>query len=786
MFKYILLIFFAVSSVSAAELRLLPTPKKLKTNGRFAVNNFSFTLRTKWNVLSPAQEKLFADTLYTRLKWKKNSNNGFEIILAKSNVKNNSKEYYELDITPKNIRISAGTAEGLFRGISRFLSLTVTQAIRLENNKITLPVLSIKDHPDNEERIFQINLRQVYAHTPKAQMFETAYLLIDRAAEMQFNHVMLMIGGSMKLDGHPEINPHGPVWSKEDIRKLVKRVHTRGMKCGPLINSIGHAAAGPYICPIYDKTGKKVIGIDVTNPAFDKLFFRYIDELAALFPGAEYFGIGTDEFHKVMKEIEKRSGKKCEEYYPEYVNKVNRHLKKKGLKTMIYHDMLGPGGRYKWPVETLNGPKGAMEMLQKFDKDVIVGYWNYFHAYDYPFVKDLRNAGFPIWFTGWYGEHCLGALFRLGNKFKAPLFTTHWSAIPAKNEFVHGSEFSWNVNSKLTQDDFNDLNNLLFYGRMSHIRPETMESIPLSGGIPLSAEQKRKLETYFKGSVARSNGLTLDFSAARSFGKMKKLQQYPLNSVEQLHKQGKLKNCVFYTSNSFVQRVPGSKSGVNEERNKQKTIFYTSSFGKTTGTNNRGVEFSVDKNGRVLELSGNCYGRSGDEKGNMTIPEGGMVISWHEAQPNFFYRSNTFYQRLRKNDRLFLARRSSRGLTRNVISGKFPTPRRNAVLWLTAAAPAEPARLLKVTFFLDNGKKQEMIINGNDFIAAPNTLLKRPLFNTYLPFAMRGKLFPVLAVEFNADAGEKISAVSVQAATSALECGASVLGATAFDEKEVK
>ena len=311
-----------------------------------------------------------------------------------------------------------------------------------------------------------------------------------------------------------------------------------------------------------------------------------------------------------------------------------------------------------------------------------------------------------------------------------------------------------------------------------------MEQVPLTGGIPFFEEHKKKLEKHFKGSSARSNGLILDFSSARSFGKMKKLQQYSLDSAALLHKQGKLKNCVLYTPNTFVQRVLGAKVGVNEERNKQKTIFYTSSFGKSTRTNNRGVEFSADKNGIVKELSGNCYGRSGDEKGNMTIPEGGTVISWNEAQPCFFYRSNTFYQRLRKGDQLFLAHRSFQAMTQNIISGKLKTPRSNAVIWLTAAAPAEPARLLKVTFFLNNGKKQEMIINGNDFIAAPNVLLKRPVFNTYLPFAMRGKLFPVLAVEFNTNGREKISGISVQAATSALECGAAVLGATAFDEKK--
>ena len=101
------------------------------------------------------------------------------------------------------------------RGLSRLLAMTLTPLFEVTEKGLVLPILSIQDHPDNSLRIFQINLRQVYAHTPPQLMLETAFLLIDRAAEMQFNCVMLMIGGSMKLDGHPEINPPGPVWSKE-------------------------------------------------------------------------------------------------------------------------------------------------------------------------------------------------------------------------------------------------------------------------------------------------------------------------------------------------------------------------------------------------------------------------------------------------------------------------------------------------------------------------------------------------------------------------------------------
>ena len=48
-------------------------------------------------------------------------------------------------------------------------------------------------------------------------------------------------------------------------------------------------------------------------------------------------------------------------------------------------------------------------------------------------------------------------------------------------------------------------------------------------------------------------------------------------------------------------------------------------------------------------------------------------------------------------------------------------------------------------------------------------------------------LFPILAVEYcHPEKEVKVTSVSVQAATSALESGASVLAITSFDEKEEK
>ena len=794
MFRYLLLFICFISFTLKADIKqyLLPTPKEVKVAGNVFIKSKDFTVVNKFgSALKAEQIALFSQTLSKRLNWQEKSNSKFAIILQKKSFPGKVNEYYHLEISNNHITISSSHIDGIFRGISRLLSITATQICKLEDNGLSLPKLLIKDYPDNQLRIFQVNLRQVYAKTPKNLMMETAFMLIDKAAEMQFNCVMLMIGGNMKLEGHPEINPHGPLWTKNEIKQLVDRCKLRGVATGPMINSIGHAAAGPYVCPIYDKDGKKVLGINVTDPKFDALFFRYVDELAQLFPKGSYFSIGTDEFHRVLKEIERLSGKKCEEYYPEYVNKVNRHLKKFKMHTVIYHDMLGPGGRYKWPIETLNGPKGAMEMLKKFDKDVIVAYWNYFHAYDYPFIKDLVAAGFKtIWFTGWYGQHGIKTLYNVGNKLKSPLFTTQWSAIPAKNEFVHGAEFSWNVNSPKTQDDFNDINNWLFYNRKDgQLYNSEFEIAPLTGGIPLYKDYKEKLLKRFGNQTKLfANGIPIDLAKGRNFTSIRNVEELSWDKVEELQKSNKLKNYTFYTPNTIVKRVIGSKSGVNVKREKQKVIFYTPKIGQSTNTNNRGVEFSINKEGKVLDLSGNCYGKSGDEKGNMTIPKDGLVVSWHEAQPCFFFRSYSFYQTLKKNDKLILGKRSNLGATRQIIKGSFSKPKKGAVVFISAVKPLDPARILRINFNLSNGKSQVVNVLGTEFISAPNILLDNPKWNTYLPFSMvRYGLFPILAIELQQKDNEpKITNVSIQATSAALEAGVSILGITGFDRKNVK
>ncbi len=63
-------------------------------------------------------------------------------------------------------------------------------------------------------------------------------------------------------------------------------------------------------------------------------------------------------------------------------------------------------------------------------------------------------------------------------------------------------------------------------------------------------------------------------------------------------------------------------SGINVARGEGQLILYTSSYGATTNTNEWGVEAVVGRDNRVTEVGGN----------NVQIPEGGFVLSGHDAE----------------------------------------------------------------------------------------------------------------------------------------------------------
>ena len=771
---------------------LIPTPKILKRTDAVPFKGSEYLLKVHADL---KKEKVmeFRRFLKEKMNWKSGKAGKIRIEIKKTETVHANPEYYTLDIRENHILITASGEPGIMRGLARLRAILSTPLAEIRSDGTAiLPGLSIKDYPDIRIRGFMIG-NFIGSGSTRNDVHEYVKLMIDQAAALQYNYLFFLVGGRLKSLKHPEINRPDYLFSREELNEFVRMAEDRGMIACPMINSIGHVNSAPRISPVYHTdpaTGmKKEVGMNVCAPEFWDIYSEYIDELRIIFRNPPYFSIGTDEFDRNLREIEKACGKPCSEFYPEFVNRVNRFLKPHGVRTMIYHDMLGPAGRHKWPEETLGGPRDAMEMMKKFDKDVNVVYWNYFHSHTYPFLKDLADAGFrKIWCATWFGVEPVKALYRRAYEGNMAILATHWAGPPTSNVFVHGSEYSWNIAEKSPKNicDFVDLNEFFFYGRDSKLPVKKPEFVRLTGGTPPPKEFLQAVGKRFGGEQSAAYGVPVKFSAMRVLApadwKLPEISR-PWNLAE-IEANGGLKNLWMYSDSSVIARSPGQNVFRNRERQKGCFVFYDSSFGKSTGTDRRGAEFSTDSMGKILTLSGNSRYRTGDETGNMPIPENGFVFSMAGAQPCFYtYRGYGFFPMLREGDVLHLRRRMKSAPKVSPVVGKLNPALRNVAVFLTVMRPVS-SLLGRVRLNFADGGSRTLPLYSDIFLTAQ---FRRGFvdYRRWIAWSMvRYGLKPVVALEWTAETiPSPLKSVAVFVEPEGVAAGLTVLGITQYENK---
>lgn len=784
----------AVCGEPAPESWFIPMPKTLKRTKAVSFKGSEYRLIDHAGV---APEKLaeFRRFLKEKMNWVSGETGNIRIETGYLEKPHPNPEYYTLDIRENHIRIAASGESGIMRGLSRIRAVLSTPLTEIrQDGTAILPGLSIKDYPDIKIRGFMIG-NFIGPRSSRDDVHEYVKLMIDQAAALQYNHLFFLVGGRLRSEKHPEINRPDYLFSRKELSEFVRMAESRGMTACPMINSIGHVSSAPRISPVYHtdlKTGvRKEIGMNVCAPEFWKIYSEYVDELRVIFRNPPYFSIGTDEFDRNLKEIEKACGKPCSEFYPEFVNRVNRFLKPHGIQTMIYHDMLGPGGRHKWPEETLGGPRDAMEMLKKFDKDVNVVYWNYFHSNTYPFLQDLIEAGFEkLWCAVWFGAEPVKALCRRAYAGNMAVLATHWAGSPTANVFVHGSEYSWNIAEESPKNiyDFEDLNEFFFYGRNSKLPVGKAEFVKLTGGMAPPEDFRQAVEKRFSGDYAIAYGVPVKFSGMRVLAPVNwKLPEItkPWNFAE-IEADGGLRNLWMYSDSSVAARSLGQNVSRNRKRERGSFIIYDSSFGKSTGTDRRGAEFSTDSKGKILSLSGNSRNRTGDETGNMNIPENGFVFSMYGAQPCFYtYRGYGFFPMLREGDVLHLRRRMKSAPKVPPVVGKLNPALGNIVVFLTVMRPTG-SLLGKIRLNFADDSSRILTLYSDIFYTA---LFKRGFvdYDRWIAWSMvRYGLKPVVALEWKAETiPAALKSVTVSVEPEGVAAGLTVLGITQYGNDQL-
>ena len=290
------------------------------------------------------------------------------------------------------------------------------------------PIGKIEDAP-------RFNFRGIHLFIPPADQFDFARRLIKHlVSPMGYNYVILEFAGGMRFDSHPEITeavlnakkmaragkwpafPHGEVGGdgvaeKADVAAYIDYIRSFGIEVIPEVQSLGHVQyitiAHPEIAELED-SAEEVIDQRFADANKGKFFahcycpsneksyeiiFDLMDEIIEVARPTEYVHIGHDEVYQLGVCPVCKTKDPADLYYND-VMRLHDHLAKKGLKTMLWSDMVQPASSYK-----------SVPALKRLPKDIVMmDFIWYFHL-----GKDiepfLTQEGFQVIIGNLYSSH---------------------------------------------------------------------------------------------------------------------------------------------------------------------------------------------------------------------------------------------------------------------------------------------------------------------------------------------------------------------------------------------
>ena len=404
-------------------------------------------------------------------------------------------ERYTVSVTESATTVKAGTRLALLWGACRVIDLW---------DGGYLPVTDIDDTPDVPMRGFHMGL-------PERSNFEffkklVRYVLLP----FGYNHVILEFNGDMRYDRHPEITEkwleserlhregqgarvmhadigaEGTALEKSEVRELVEAITRYGIEVIPEVQSLSHieyitnahpefAELGKYLAEKHGDTASlnpasyvaeipdaDISGIHHTH-IFDhcycpsdercmQIIYDIIDEVVEVVQPRRYVHIGHDEVYHVglCSECRKKGGPKV---YVEHVTALYEYIAKKGLKTMLWSDMLHTDMYY-------TGDEYAT-VKDELPNDLALLDFTWYYHFDKDIEDELLPAGYKnIMMGNLYSSHYPRFAERIAKDGMTGGEVSTWTAVSEDKFALNGkffdlpytAEMLWNAYSYTEND----------------------------------------------------------------------------------------------------------------------------------------------------------------------------------------------------------------------------------------------------------------------------------------------------------------------------------------------
>jgi len=328
---------------------------------------------------------------------------------------------YALEVTSCGVNLRASDLKGFVQGVETLVKLAADGEI---------PACTVHDEPF-------MGFRGVHLYLPAEDQMDFAKSLIRNVlSPMGYNTIIFELAGAMQYESHPEINaafelanakhaagewpvlPHGTVGGGKVVRKpfirdIVAYARSYGIDVIPEIQSLGHVqfmtlahpeiAERPADAPVYEDTDERLADVPPidfyahcacpSNPKTYQILFEMIDEIVDTFEPREYVHMGHDEVYQIGV-CPVCKDKDPADLYAGDVLRIHEYLAAKGLKMMIWADMLQPDSPYK-----------TVSAISRLPKDIfMLDFIWYFHP-----AKDIEDnllaQGFEVGYGNMYSSH---------------------------------------------------------------------------------------------------------------------------------------------------------------------------------------------------------------------------------------------------------------------------------------------------------------------------------------------------------------------------------------------
>lgn len=291
-------------------------------------------------------------------------------------------EGYQLHVGPAGVVISGHDARGTFYGAQ-----TLCQMFAKDAHGTFLPGADIDDYPTllwRGAHLFVGNHALPFHEKLIARVF----------ARLKLNNLVLQCEQA-KWD---TLGKAAPPWamSKKDLKTEIAFARSYGMTVTPLVNSVGHMPwlfTDPANLEMAEDPQTPYAAC-VDSPRTDEFLFRLHDEVLDTFH-SDSLHIGGDEVTQRGR-YPYRSRSACPTVAGAFVTHVLRlhdHLKARGVRTLLWSDMLLAPGEAR---DAANAPTPlqAAEMRLRLPKDIVLTDWHYTPNGPYPSPALLQKAGF--------------------------------------------------------------------------------------------------------------------------------------------------------------------------------------------------------------------------------------------------------------------------------------------------------------------------------------------------------------------------------------------------------